>query len=199
MLLSSLRHVSLSLCAFRHPGGPRAFCQIDATPAFCLSDVLWMLSSTAGAVFFKMRWQGWWIQFLFSFFVAWRQLKACMLFVLKSPKLKEDNLSTSWEAVNGFMGSLWAVNDACCISYHSEETGWTSLNRIAWCRACSINVPKGEGKGCTKEKKVLLYPALYLYEQMCVFVCVFGFICPCTVYCMFRCQITEEGLCSSVQ
>lgn len=47
------------LYTFRHRRGLRAFCQVDITLACRLSCVLWMLSSKAGAVCFKMRWRGW--------------------------------------------------------------------------------------------------------------------------------------------
>lgn len=75
-------------CTFRQCGGLRAFCQVDITPACRLSCVLWMLSSKAGAVFFKMRWRGWQIQFLSFFFPLFflQQAAQSFCFVLKFQK-----------------------------------------------------------------------------------------------------------------
>lgn len=126
--VSILSPLYLSVCAYRHPGGLRAFCQIDTTPAFCLYDVLWMLSSTAGDFF--SRWDGELYRFNFFLFFLWQwTAQSPYAFFCLENKLKKFDLCAGCEGLN--MWSLRAVNYAFCASYHSRQvTGYCSLNRI---------------------------------------------------------------------
>lgn len=127
--VSILSPLYLSVCAYRHPGGLRAFCQIDTTPAFCLYDAWWMLSSTAGAFFFQDEMMSFIDSIFFSLFLwQWTAQSPYAFFCLEN-KLKKFDLCAACEGLN--ILSLRAVNDAFCASYHSRQvTGYSSLNRI---------------------------------------------------------------------